>query len=134
LENNRGLFLRIGYNCDDLIKTDILYCDSDFLFPIIEEESIRMANVEEIAAMKLDVISRGGRKKDFWDLVEILEDHSLADLLTIYEKKYPYFPIDDVKNGLTNFSVAEEMPDPICLKSKKWDLIKASISDAASKL
>jgi predicted nucleotidyltransferase component of viral defense system len=31
-----------------------------------------MATVEEIIAMKLDVMQRGGRKKDFWDLHELL--------------------------------------------------------------
>jgi hypothetical protein len=31
--------------------------------------------------MKLDAISRGGRKKDFWDLSEILETHSFDELL-----------------------------------------------------
>jgi hypothetical protein len=32
---------------------------------------IRLATVEEITAMKIDVIQRGGPKKDFWDLHEL---------------------------------------------------------------
>ena len=61
LENNTGLHLNIGYSKEALVKTDILYWE-DFLFSAIEVEGIRMATVEEIGAMKLDVISRGGRK------------------------------------------------------------------------
>lgn len=74
--------------------------------------------------MKLDTISRGGRKKDFWDLSEILEHISLDSLLTIYPKKYPYYNAEAVKLGLVNFDLANNMPDPICLKGKHWDIIK----------
>ena len=38
------------------------------LFLIDCFENIRMASENEIIAMKLDVVLRGGRKKDFWDL------------------------------------------------------------------
>jgi len=86
-----------------------------------------MATMEEIAAMKLDVISRGGRKKDFWDLVELLHSVSLHDMLGIYNEKYPYHDIATVKAGLTNFSVADEMPDPICLRNLNWEMVKEKI-------
>ena len=33
-----------------------------------------MASIEEIAAMKMDIVLRKGRIKDFWDLHE-LSDH-----------------------------------------------------------
>lgn len=133
LENNTGLHLNIGYSKEALVKTDILYWE-DFLFSAIEVEGIRMATVEEIGAMKLDVISRGGRKKDFWDLVEILDDFSLPHLLDVYERKYPYHNILDVKNGLTDFSLAEEVPDPICLRGRTWEAVRNLITKEASKL
>ena len=122
-----GLHLFIGYNEDQIIKTDILYWDPPFIFETLEEEGIRMATIEEIAAMKLDVISRGGRKKDFWDLVELLHSVSLPDMLEIYNEKYPYHDITTVKAGLTNFSVADEMPDPICLRNLNWEMVKEKI-------
>src|SRR4051812_48086538 len=90
-------------------------------------EGIRLAREEEIGAMKLDVISRGGRKKDFWDLVEILPDYSLPQLLSVYEKKYPYNDLEEVKRGLVDFTAAEEMPDPICLRSRTWEGVKEAI-------
>lgn len=132
LENNKGLHLLIGFSNDKLIKTDILYWE-DFLFEPLNVERIRMATVEEIGAMKLDVVSRGGRKKDFWDLVDIFEVFSLDHLLKVYEKKYPYHPVDDVKNGLTDFSNAEEVPDPICLRGRSWDEVKRKIELEAKK-
>jgi hypothetical protein len=44
-------------------------------------DRIRFARVEDIAAMKLDVISNGGRKKDFWDIHEYLETFELNTMI-----------------------------------------------------
>lgn len=132
--NNSGLYLFIGNNEETSIKTDILYWDAPFLYPPIQEQKIRLATIEDIAAMKLDTVSRGGRKKDFWDLSEILETHSMTDLLAVYEKKYPWFEVKDVIKGLTDFALAEKMPDPICYKNKNWDNIKIEMLEQSRKL
>lgn len=124
LVNNRGFNLFIGNDEETAIKTDLLYWDAPFLFPPIEEEGVRLATIEDIAAMKLDTISRGGRKKDFWDLSEILETNKISDLLEIYKKKYPWFEVEDVLKGLSDFTIADQMPDPICYKKKDWEEIK----------
>lgn len=50
-------------------------------------DGIRMASLEDIAAMKIDAISRGGRKKDFWDIHKLLEIFSLNDMLEYHKKK-----------------------------------------------
>ena len=83
-----------------------------------------MATTKEIALMKLDTISRGGRKKDFWDMSEIFEHIKFSELLSSYQVKYPYNNIEDVKKGMISFESADNMPDPICLKGKYWELIK----------
>lgn len=134
LENHFGLHLHIGPGKDGTVKTDIINWTADFIFPVNEVEGIRLAKMEEIALMKLDTISRGGRKKDFWDMSEILEYHTLSFLLELYPKKYPYHNIEDVVKGMKDFTIAEEMPDPICLKGRHWDLIKVEMQEAVSKL
>lgn len=53
----------IGNNIDDNIKQDIYYTDP-FIQPAHIEDGIRLATMEEVAAMKIDVVHRGGRKKD----------------------------------------------------------------------
>lgn len=130
--NNRGFNLFIGKNEETSIKTDLLYWDAPYLFPPLIEDGIRLATIEDIAAMKLDTISRGGRKKDFWDLSEILKTHNFSDLLDIYKKKYPWFEVGDVLKGLTNFKIADQMPDPVCYKNKDWEAIKNEITKVAS--
>jgi predicted nucleotidyltransferase component of viral defense system len=46
--------------------------------PPLITENLRMASLEEIIAMKVDVVQRIGRKKDFWDLYEILPRYSIS--------------------------------------------------------
>ena len=77
--------------------------------------------------MKLDTISKVGRKKDFWDLSDILEEYRLSDLLKVYEQKYPWLEIKDVLKGFSDFTITEQMPDPICYKNKDWETVKDEI-------
>lgn len=129
LDNNFGLHLHVGQDENSSIKTDILnWTTADFIYPITEINGLRLATTEEIALMKLDTISRGGRKKDFWDMSEILNHFKFSELLKSYQTKYPYNSIEDVKKGMTNFEIADNMPDPICLKGKYWELIKKEMT------
>ena len=84
--------------------------------------------------MKLDVISRGGRKKDFQDMSEILETRSLKSLLPVYERKYPYNDIKMVLSGLMNFEIADNMPDPICFRGRHWEVIQQEMRTEVQKL
>jgi len=63
----------IGNEASYLVKLDLLYTDN-FVFPLIEVKDVRLAGIEEIAAMKLDVIGRGARKKGFWDFHALLKN------------------------------------------------------------
>ena len=123
-ENNYGLHLFVGKTKEELVKVDILNWSDDFHEPAIVHGGIRLATLKEIASMKLDVISRGGRKKDFWDLSELLDLFSMGELLSFYREKYPYYDDDLVIKGLTDFSNADVMPDPICFKGKHWEVIR----------
>lgn len=75
----------IGNRQDDAIKLDLFYTDS-FLDEVIVVDDIRLASVEEIIAMKLDVILRTGRKKDFWDIHELRKDYTIEDMFALHKK------------------------------------------------
>ena len=125
VNNNFGLHLHIGKDEKSSIKTDILnWAVADFIYPVQEVDGIRFATTKEIALMKLDAISRGGRKKDFWDMAEIFEHINFGELIKLYPTKYPHHRIEDVKSGMTNFEIADNMPDPICLRGKYWEHVK----------
>lgn len=128
-EESLGRMYFIGESVEKAIKLDLFYTDL-FIRPPVIINNIRMAGAEDIAAMKLELISDGGRKKDFWDIAELLERYPLSDLISFYKEKYPFFDYKKVLSGLTDFSLAEEMDDPLCLKNKVWELIKLDIREA----
>ena len=121
----------IGNSAYDSIKLDLFYTDP-FIRPIKTIDNIRIASIEDIIAMKLDVIGRNGRKKDFWDLHELHDKYTIAEMLTLYAERYPYnHTQEELLLGLTNFSLADTDPDPNCLRSKAWPLIKLDFMEWA---
>ena len=120
----------VGNSKNDCVKLDLFYTDP-FIRPMEMYGPIRMAAVEDIVAMKMDVVSRGGRKKDFWDLHMLRNHYSVEQMLSLYEERYPYGATrEECVNGLTNFSVADTEPDPKCLQEKVWQLIKLDFEES----
>jgi hypothetical protein len=121
----------IGKNKDDCVKLDLFYTDR-FIQQYILIDGIRLATVEDIIAMKIDVISRGGRKKDFWDIHDLKDDYSFEEMFALYKQRYPYtHDGDQIRKYFVNFENADDDFDPICLKGKHWELIKLDIIDFA---
>ena len=118
-----GTYFIVGYSEENSVKVDIYYTD-DFIFDEIKNENIRMASDKEIIAMKLDVLLRGGRKKDFWDLHYFLNKYTIDEMISFYEKRYPYNGISTLKNQFINFENADNDVEPICLLNKSWEIIK----------
>ena len=128
-DNSMGKSYYVGVTEDDLVKLDLFYTDR-FVFPELKINTIRLASKEEIVAMKLEVIGYGGRKKDFWDLHELLEYYSLSEMIAFYEKRYQYgHSKEELILMLGNFDNANEDFDPICLHKKKWELIKLDFEE-----
>ena len=124
----------VGNSKEDCVKLDLFYTDP-FIRPMEVFGTIRMAAVEDIVAMKMDVISRGGRKKDFWDLHMLRNHYSVEQMFSLYEERYPYGATrEECTSGLTNFSVANTEPDPICLQDKVWPLIKLDFEESMCNL
>lgn len=123
----------VGNNEKELVKLDLYYTDS-FVFPVVIQEKITFASLEEVSAMKFDIIARGGRKKDFWDVHELLEKYSLDELIEFYIKRYPYgSPHDEIIIQLRDFSVAEDDFTPNCFRGKDWEIIKLDFEDLVEK-
>tara|TARA_R110002049_G_scaffold277932_2_gene456549 strand:- start:15405 stop:15740 length:336 start_codon:yes stop_codon:yes gene_type:complete len=98
------------------------------------EDNIRMATIEEIVAMKLDVIQRGGRKKDFWDLHELFNSYNVDQMLHLHEQRYPYGHDHGlILKNFVDFSQADDDFDPICYMGKHWEFIKDDIIEIIRK-
>ncbi|WP_277466718.1 nucleotidyl transferase AbiEii/AbiGii toxin family protein [Parabacteroides sp. PF5-6] len=117
----------IGNSKDDYVKVDLMYTDP-FIGEVEILDGIRMASVDDIVAMKMNVVSRGGRKKDFWDLHYLLGIYSLSEMIDLHEKRHEWeHNATELLRNFIDFSVADEMPDPICLLEKDWDDIKLDL-------
>jgi hypothetical protein len=135
-EKNPGIgkSYTLGNNAGETLKLDIYYTHDYFDKPLTVD-NIRMATTAEIAAMKMDVIQRGGRKKDFWDVHEMLRIHDLESMIGFHKTRYPYtHELDLLKKQLINFSMADKDFEPICLGGKYWEFIKEDIAEEAEKL
>jgi len=117
----------IGPNENDTIKLDLYYTDA-FLENYILNNGIRLATISEIMAMKMDVISRGSRKKDFWDVHELMRDFALPRLIELHQKRHPFtHNTADLIEKLTEFSHPDEDFEPICLRGKHWEIVKLDL-------
>ena len=127
-----GIMRLVGNSDTHFVKVDLFYTDP-FIREYIENEGIRMASVEDIAAKKLEVISTGGRKRDFWDIHELLDVNGITGLLDFFKERNPYLELDDVINGFTNFERADQEDDPHCLRGKYWELIRYDLEEVVNK-
>jgi len=124
----------IGNSAKDSIKLDLFYTDP-FIRPVLKIDNIRLATLDDITAMKIDVVSRGARKKDFWDLHELLDSYSIPQMIQLHEERYPYsHDPNEILRNFTNFETADNDFEPICLKGKYWELIKLDIVEAIETL
>ena len=90
-----------------------------------------MATIEEIIAMKVDIVQRGGRKKDFWDLHEALKFYNIEQMITLQKQRFEWTHNESlIRNNFIDFTSADFDLDPICLKNKEWQFIKDDIERA----
>ena len=129
-----GVSYLVGNSKEDCVKLDLFYTDP-FIRPMELQGDIRIASVDDIVAMKMDVLPRGGRKKDFWDLHLLHNHYTIEQMLSLYEERYPYGSTrEECIKGLTDFTFADSDPDPICLQEKAWQLIKLDFTEWVAEL
>lgn len=78
--------------------------------------------------MKINAILGRGRKKDFWNLAELLNHYQLKDLIAFHKKKYPAQDLlISIPQAIIYFDDAEESEEPVSLKEQTWVSVKKAI-------
>lgn len=127
-ESDFGIFCFINSIKVDIINYKHLPIDN-----IEKEGNIRLHNSKDIAAMKIQAILGRGRKKDFWDLAELLNHFSLGQIIDFYSKKFPSQQLlISIPQAITYFDDAEESEDPVSLKGQTWESVKKIIQQKVS--
>ena len=71
---------------------------------------------------------RQGKKKDFWDIAELLHHFTIADFISFHKEKYATQNLlITVPQAITYFADAEESEDPISLKKQNWESVQEFI-------
>jgi hypothetical protein len=92
-------------------------------------DGIRMYSIKDLMAVKIQAIFGRGQKKDFWDIAQLLQHHSVAEFIEAHQEKYPSQQLlISIPQSLTYFSDADETNEPTSLKGQTWGDIKNIIS------
>ena len=133
--------VKVAQSTKNVLITKINNVKVDFVnykYPLLSEclflENIRMLSTKDIAAMKLNAIAGRGSKKDFIDLFYLLNEFSLEEILSFYEKKYKDGSVFMVQKSLTYFEDADAQQQPIMFKDFNWEICKQKIIEEVIKV
>lgn len=127
-ESNFGVFCFINS-----VKVDLINYRHKQIDTTIIEDDIRMYSARDIAAMKIQAILGRGKKKDFWDIAELLQHYTVNEIISFHQQKFPSQQLlISIPQALIYFADAEESGDPISLKGQTWESVKKIIQQKVS--
>ena len=110
------------------VKVDVIdYSLYKWIDSPVCENGLKLASVQDIAAMKINAIEGRGSRKDFIDVYMLLKKYSLDEILGFYKQKYPNYSIFRALLSLTFFEDAERESMPIMLIDDSWEQMKKNI-------
>jgi Nucleotidyl transferase AbiEii toxin, Type IV TA system len=132
--DNKSTNPRFGIFCFvNEVKIDIVRFPHPLIRPEVTIDGIRMFSTEDIIAMKVQAILGRGKKKDFWDIAELLNHFPITDFIKFHKEKYATQNlIITVPQAITYFADADESEDPISLKNQTWEGVKDFIQKKVS--
>lgn len=109
------------------VKLSFLFYKYPLLYPAKPFLGCQIADLRDIALMKLTAISGRGSKRDFIDLYFIAKEKvDLSTLLRLFEKKYSDtgYSRYHLLKSLAYFEDADRELDPVMLKPMDWKEVK----------
>lgn len=108
------------------VKFSIFYYPYPLLEKPIKFKNINIANIADIAAMKIAAVSERGTKRDFIDLYFVIQKITFSRALNFYDRKYKKLSSNliHIKKSLVYFEDAEKDLMPRMLISVSWHEVK----------
>lgn len=117
----------------DQVKVDIVYYPHQPISPFETVEGIRMYHVGDIVAMKIQAVLGRAKKKNFWDLHELLQHFSFQQIMDWHKIKFPSQMLAiSIPHAITYFVDADESEMPLSFKKQTWTTIKKDLSKIVS--
>jgi len=110
------------------VKLSLFRIADPFVFPTTPFSFFRVADVRDIALMKLVAVTNRGSRKDFADLYCLFRRGlSLRECLELLPRKYGEGTVNDyqILKSLTWFEEADQEPGPRMLEPFSWAECKA---------
>lgn len=107
------------------------------LYELKNYKGVKIADLHDIACMKLDAISSRGVKRDFVDLYFIAHSGiGLDECLRLFQKKYKGidYSLYHLLKSLSYFDDAEGDEMPIMVKRVSWEEVKGFFQGEAKRL
>ncbi len=112
------------------VFNDVKFSLFHYPYPLITQPKrflgIKLASIEDIAAMKLVAITDRATKKDYIDLFVLAKKYSIERMFDFYEKKYHLLQpnLFTLIKSLSFFTDADEADMPQMLKKINWKEVK----------
>lgn len=119
------------------VKFSLFIYKYPLIFPATKYLSLNIADIRDIAAMKIDAIATRGAKRDFIDLFFICQSgYHIGQLLDFYDKKYENLATTKIHimKSLVYFEDAESDETPKMLKKVDWKDVKKYFENEVRKL
>ena len=78
--------------------------------------------------MKIQAAANRFSKKDYYDLFELLNVYTFAELIDFYARMYTNHDVASILKSISNFGEIDLDEEPMSLKIVSWDLIKERMS------
>lgn len=112
----------------DGVKVDFVRYPHPRIAEVVTEEGIRMYADPDIVAMKVQAMLGRGKKKDFWDIYELLQHYDLQQFMDWHRSKFPSeMLVISIPQALLFFVYAEDSDAPVSLKGQTWEQVKDAI-------
>lgn len=112
--DDAGYHIYLSEGKEPPVKVDLFYTEP-FIFPVLEKDGLRLTDQREIAAMKFSMIGNHiYRQKDFWDIHDMLENYTLAEMIQWALQRDPYtIEEKDILEGLKQVNKVQESREGI---------------------
>ena len=121
----------------DGVSFSLFYYPYKLIKPLIDFETVRLASIEDVLAMKMVAIAMRGKRRDFIDAYYLLKKFGLDKIMELTLKKYPSYQPMIVLKGLIYFKNAEEddvsRKIEIFDKNFSWEKAKKKIMEEVEK-
>jgi predicted nucleotidyltransferase component of viral defense system len=117
-------------------KVSFIGYEYPLLFPLADFGGIAVAEVRDIASMKLSALASRGSRRDFVDLYVVAQQYGIPQLFDLFRRKFAQanFNLLHVRKSLAYFADAEQEPMPDMLVPLSWEEVKKFFLEQARSL